>query len=263
MAMLLTGRAQAAELCDAPTHICIVNPPTAASPWIAPQLVQLRLPAEANPNYSGASWSQPGVYPQALESGGYPIKGGLQLIEQGAPGGTSLYQGTIEPGFSAGPNGNSFLPADGALTLTVEARASDPICECVKPFATTAFAGLPVLGAITGFNWRIVRSGKWFRAIMSLEARTPIRIEQIFHVSGFEKKGGVDFFPRPLMTRQVTGTGPLQMVQKLSARYVEHKCSGYQRCRLYAEGQMGSAAEPHLADGLLSSVSRPVMIRQK
>jgi len=51
---------------------------------------------------------------------------------------------------------------------------------------------VPVLDAITGLNWRIVRSGKWFRAIMSFDARTPIRVEQIFHISAF-KGEKVDF----------------------------------------------------------------------
>lgn len=254
-----------AELCSPDGHFCIVNPPTAATPWVAPQLVQLRLPSEADPTYSGASWTQPGVpgadFPRSLESGRYPIKGNLQLLEQGPPGGTSLYQGSIEPWFAAeGEGSNSFLPVDGALVLSVVARHSDPICTCMKEISAT-FAGLPVLGAVTGFSWQIVRSGKWFRAIMSFEARTPVRVEQIFHVSAF-KGGSVDLFPIPLMTRQVTGSGPLRIVQKLSAAYVQNKCSGYGRCRLYAEGQMGSAAESRLEDGLLSSISRPIPVRK-
>jgi hypothetical protein len=253
-----------ADLCNTSGQICIVNPPTAASPWVAPQLVQLRLPSEANPAYSGASWTQPGVpnaeFPHSLATGTYPNKGKLQLVEPGSPGGTSLYQGTVEPNFNAGQGLNLFLPADGTLTLTVEASASDPTCQCVKTLASATFTGLPVLGAVTDFSWQIVRSGKWFRAIMSFEARTPVRATQIFHVSTF-KGGRVHFFPTPLMTRQVTGSGPLRIVQKLSAAYVQNKCSGYQQCRLYAEGEMGSAAESRLEDGLLSSVSRPIVIR--
>ncbi len=263
--VVLSGTAQA-ELCDPATRICIVNPPTAASPWLAPQLVQLRLPSEADPSYSGAAWTQPGVpgaeFPRSLESGHYPIKGKLQLLEQGPPGGTSLYQGSIEPWFAAEREGsNRFLPMDGTLTLSVQARVSDPFCQCAKD-TTATFAGLPVLGAVSGFTWRIVRSGKWFRAVMSLEARSPIRVEQIFQISAFTK-GDVDFFPLPLMKRRVTGTGPLRIVQKLSAAYVHRKCSGYRRCQLYAEGQMGSAAEASAQDGLLSSISRPVAISRE
>jgi hypothetical protein len=249
-----------AELCSPDAHICIVNPPIAATPWVAPQLVQLRLPSEADPAYSGASWTQPGVpYAFSLKSGRYPLKGGLQLVEQGPPGGMSLYQGTIESVFGSDLSGNVFLPVDGALTLSVVARHNDPTCECLKE-ATATFSDLPVLAAVTGFSWRIVRRGKWFRAVMSFEARTPIRVEQIFHVSAF-KGERVDFFPRPLMTRRVTGSGPLRIVQKLSARYVQNKCSGYRRCLLYAEGQMGSAAESSLEDGLLSAISRPITLR--
>jgi hypothetical protein len=261
----LAGTARA-ELCDPATRICIVNPPTAASPWLASQLVQLRLPAESNPAYSGASWTQPGVpeaeYPHGLESGRYPIKGKLQLVEQGAPGGTSLYQGMIEPGFdSERPGNNLFLPVDGTLTLSVRSARADPGCECIKEDIAT-FAGLPVMSPVARFNWRLIRSGKWFLATMSLEARTPLRVSQILYVSGFDRKG-YDFFPLPLMKRQLTGSGPLRIVQKLSARYVHNKCSDYQRCTLYVDGEMGSAVESRLEDGHLSSLSRPIVIRRR
>jgi hypothetical protein len=260
----LTGVARA-ELCDPATRICIVNPPTAASPWLPPQLVQLRLPAESNPTYSSAAWTQPGIlgaeYPHSLETGRYPIKGKLQLVEQGTPGGTSLYQGMIEPGFgSEQPGSNLFLPVDGTLTLSVRSARADPGCECIKEDIAT-FVGLPVMSPVARFNWRLVRSGKWFLATMSLEARTPLRVTQIFYLSGFDGRG-YDFLPLPLMKRQLTGAGSLRIVQKLSARYVHNKCSDYRRCKLYVDGEMGSAAESRLEDGLLSSLSRPVVIRQ-
>jgi hypothetical protein len=255
--------AASADLCDAASRICIVNPPTAANPWVAPQLVQLRLPSEANPAYSGASWTQPGVpgaeYPNYLRSGRYPLKGRLQLLEQGPPGGTSLYQGTIEPRFDSERRGsNTFAPVDGALTLSVVASQSDPACSCTKE-TTAIFAGLPVLSPFGRFNWRLVKSGKWFRAILSLEARTALRVTQLLYVSTFDGKQ-YDFFPLPLMKRRVIGTGPLRIEQKLSTAYVHNQCEDYRRCTLYADGEMGTAAESYSQDGLLNSLSRPIAI---
>jgi hypothetical protein len=260
----LFSAAAQAELCDPATRICIVNPPTTASPWLAPQLVQLRLPSESNPTYSTASWTQPGVpgaeYPRFLETGRPPIKGKIQLVEQGPSGGTSLYQGMIEPRFDSERLGsNTFAPIDGTLILSVSAARSDSGCECVKDDIAT-FAGLPVLAPFTRFNWRLVKNGKWFRATMSLDARTPLRMTQLLYVSAFDGKG-YDFFPLPLRKRRVTGSGPLRIVQQLSARYVHNKCADYRRCRLYADGEMGTAAEWASQDGHLDSLSRPIAIR--
>ncbi len=264
LAFFGAGQAQA-ELCDTGTRICVVNPPTAASPWLAPQLVQLRLPTETNLAYSGASWMQPGVsegeYPRSLESDRYPIKGGLQLVEAGPPGGTSLYQGTIEPIFGQTQVQTPLvLPVDGALTLSVVSKSTDPACNCVKE-AVATFPGLPVLAPLARLNRRIVRSGKWFRAIMSLEARTPLRVSQIFYVSGFDGKQ-YDLFPHPLLERKVTASGPVRIEQKLSTRYVHRQCRAYRRCTLWADGEMGIAAESSLADRLLPSVPRPVTAGQ-
>lgn len=254
MAGVLWPVAAHAELCDPSTRICIVNPPSPASPWLAPQLVQLRLPAEASSTYSRANWTQPGVvdYPVYLQSGRYPIKGGLQLIEQGAPGGTSLYQGTLEPKFGEG--GPAATPFDGAVTLSVIAAQSDPLCMCVKE-AIATFAGLPVRAPVGRFNWRITKSGKWFRAIMSFETRVALRATQILYVSGFDGKR-IDLFPLPLMKRVVTATGPIRIEQKLSVRYVQRACTEYRRCTLWADGQLGTAAESPLEDGSLDSRSR-------
>lgn len=238
LAFLGAGQAQA-ELCDTGTRICVVNPPTAASPWLAPQLVQLRLPAETNLAYSGASWMQPGVpegeYPQRLD--------GLQLVEQGPPGGMSLYQGTIEPIFGKTQVQTPLvLPADGALTLSVVSKYTDPACNCATE-AVATFPGLPVLAPLTRLNRRVVKSGKWFRAIMSLEARTPIRVSQIMYVAGYDGKE-YTFFPHPLRERKVTASGPLRIEQKLSIRYVHRQCRAYRRCTVWAEGEFGGRLLP-------------------
>jgi hypothetical protein len=248
-----------AELCDPASGICVVNPPSAASPWVAPQVVQLRLPADSRPEYSGASWTEAGIpggeWPRPLSSG--IVNNGLQLLEQGPPGGTSLYQATLRTDFAARATGvNSFAPADGTLSLTVMAGRSDPSCTCIRE-TTAAFPGLPVLGAIAGFDWRIARGGGFFRAVMSFGARTPVAVEQLFHISGYSK-GEIDFLPLPLMRREVTGAGTVRVVQKLSTRYVRNRCRLYRRCDLVAEAILESPGGGSETQGLLSSISRRI-----
>ncbi len=248
-----------AELCDPATKICIVNPPSAAAPWIPPQLVQLRLPAEAEPEYSGASWSQPGQsWSDALRSGAGLVRGGLQLLEQGMPGGTSLYQGILEARYGYE---RPSLPTDGALTLSVVAGHRGSNCTCIEETKAT-FSELPVLSPIGRFNWRIVRSGKFFQAVMSLEARSAVQIKQLFYISAFDGEE-YDFLPLPLMQRKVTGSGSVRVVQRLSARYVQNQCAAYRRCMLWADAKIGPGGEPLGASGgLLESVSRPVVIHR-
>jgi hypothetical protein len=252
-----------AESCDSTSHICIVNPPTSANPWIAPQLVQLRLPAEARPEYSRAAWTQTGLptgeWPHSLSSG--LINNGLQLLEQGPPGGMSLYQATLQSDLGAHQEGlNTFLPVDGVLTLTVTAGQVEQECSCIKE-TTATFESLPVLGAISNFNWHIARGRKFFKAIMSFEARTPVHVEQFFHGSGYSKQD-IDFFPLPLMDREVTASGPVRVVQKLSIRYVRNRCRAYRRCELVTEGQLQSVGGSE-GQGLLSSITRRIPIDRK
>jgi hypothetical protein len=252
-----------AERCDSTSHICIVNPPTAASPWIAPQLVQLRLPAEARPEYSRAAWTQTGLptgeWPHPLSSG--VINNGLQLLEQGPPGGMSLYQATLQSDLSAHQEGlDTFLPVDGVLTLTVTAGQVEQECSCIKELTAT-FESLPVFSAIANFNWHIARGRGFFKAIMSFEARTPVHAEQSFHGSGFSKQD-IDFFPLPLMEREVTASGPVRIVQKLSIRYVRNRCRGYRRCELVTEGELQSVGGSE-GQGLLSSISRRIPVHRR
>jgi hypothetical protein len=242
-----------AELCDPATRVCIVNPPTAASPWIPPQLVELRLPSEAEPQFAGASWTQPGVseYPNYLQTGHYPIKGRIELVQQGPPGGTSLYQGTLEPG------GTALTPIDGTLTLSVDAARSNPTCQCVNHNVAT-FAGLPVLSPVAAFSWQLVKRGQWFKAVLSLEARTPLRLSQeLFGVGSASKERSV-VFPLPYRKHVITGSGPLRLVQKLSVRYVQNQCAKLRRCSLSASAWIGTAAESAMEDGPLGSLSRPI-----
>jgi hypothetical protein len=255
-AALAIPTAAQAELCDAPTGICIVNPPTAANPWVGPQLVQVRLPEDAQPNYSSAGWTQPGA-----PEGDYPHRlGGFQLVEQGPLGGTSLYQGIFEPDLRAhGPGPNVFMPLDGAVNLTVTAAHGDSACTCIKE-STATFSGLPVSSTVASFHWQIVRRGRWFQAVMAFEARAPVRVKQLFHVSAFAKNGDVDFAPLPLRERRVTGIGPVRVVQKLSVRYVKHQCEGHRRCELVAEAVMETPTSARVEEELLNSISRKVSL---
>lgn len=231
-----------AELCDPSGQICIVNPPASSNPWIAPQLVQLRLPSDASAEYSRATWAQPGTFegdfPRALGQNTYPALGPrLKLIEAGPPGGTSLYQAIVEPEIRVDPPRNVFAPADGTLNLTVEAKHSDNACECLKEVSAT-FAGLPILGTVGGFKWRIVHRRRWYAAVMSFYARAPLRLEQLFHISGFNGQE-VDI-GHLFVTRRKLGTGPQKIVQKLSAKYVQRHCVPYRRCVLFAEAEFGA-----------------------
>lgn len=240
-AYLLPATASA-ELCSPTSQICIVNPPTAASPWVAPQLVQLRLPSDADPFYSHAAWTQPGTFegefPRALGQNTYPELGpSLKLIEAGPPGGTSLYQAIVEPEVRVDPPRNIFAPADGTLNLMVEAKHNDEACGCLKETSAT-FAGLPILGTVGGFKWRIVRRRTRYAAVMSFYARSPLRLEQLFHISGFNGQE-VDL-GHLFVTRRKLGVGPQKIVQKLSTKYVERHCAPYRRCVLFAEAELGA-----------------------
>lgn len=264
-AALAVPAAAQAELCDAASGICIVNPPTAASPWIPPQLVELRLPSEAEPQYSVASWTQSGVseYPNYLQTGHYPIKGRLELVQQGPPGGTSLYRGTLEPNFNQeGPGANTFAPVDGALTLSVDAARADPSCQCSKHQIAT-FTGLPVLSPVAAFSWHLVKRGQWFSAVLSLEARTPLRLSQELYGVGSASKERSVVFPLPYRKHVLTGSGPLRLVQKLSVQYVRNHCAKLRRCSLWASAWIGTAAESALEDSPLNPLSRSVPNHQR
>jgi|GEM_PF-6760221 len=242
--LLGSGAATAsAELCNPSGQICIVNPPTAANPWVAPQLVQFRLPSGADPyNYSRATWTQPGAFegdfPRTLGQNTYPELGPkLKLIEAGPPGGTSLYQAIVEPEVRVDPPRSIFAPADGTLNLTIEVVRDDEACKCRKE-ASATFEQLPILGIVAGFKWRIVHRRRWYAAVMSFYARTPLRLEQLFHISGFD--GQKTHIGHLFVTRRKLGTGPQKIVQKLDAKYVERQCAPYRRCVLFAEAELGA-----------------------
>lgn len=249
-----------AELCNPSGQICIVNPPTAANPWVAPQLVQLRLPSEADPYYSHAAWTQPGTFEgdfgRDLGQNTYPeLPPKLKLVEAGPPGGTSLYQAIVEPEVRVDPPRNVFAPADGTLNLTVQARHGDNACSCLKEVSAT-FEGLPILGTVAGFKWRIVHRRTWYAAVMSFYARAPLRLEQLFHISGFN--GQKVHIGHLFVTRRKLGTGPQKIVQKLSAKYVERQCAPYRRCVLFSEATLGA---PFINNNALWSQQRVVTKR--
>lgn len=224
-----TASSASAEVCDASGKFCIVSPPTAASPWVAPQIVQFRLPAEATPDSSGGQWSQPGMYPGSL----FPAT----LIAAGAPGGTSLYQATLAPSAEVSRGSNRFWPVDGAASVTLVARQSDPVCVCYHE-STATFDNLPILGTIAGYNWRFKKTKRWYQVITTFTARHPIELEQLFHPSGFTK-GRVDI-GRIRAKRITTGIGPQRITQKLSAKFVHRYCAAFGRCGLFAESELGS-----------------------
>jgi hypothetical protein len=259
--LLAVPASAGAELCSPDGHICIVNPPTAANPWVAPQLVQFRLPSGADPyNYSRATWTQPGAFEgdfsRTLGQNTYPELGPkLKLIEAGSPGGTSLYQAIVEPEIRVDPPRNIFAPVDGTLNLTVEVVRDDEACKCRKETSAT-FEQLPILGTVAGFKWHIVHRRRWYAAVMSFYARAPLRLEQLFHISGFNGQE-VDI-GHLFVTRRKLEIGPQRIVQKLSTKYVERHCAPYHRCVLFAEAEFGA---PFINNNAPWSPERVVMRR--
>lgn len=245
LALVVAPAAASGEVCDASGRFCIVNPPTAANPWVAPQVVQFRLPAEAHPDYSGGWWKQ-GERPGGKLAA--PV-----IVAPGPPGGTTLYQGVLQPVVSVDPVPNEFLPLDGTVSVTLTAQVSDDACGCYQE-TTATFDNLPILATLTGFDWRITRRRTSYRAVMSFTARSPVELKQLFHASGFEQDGSVDF-GRLRVKRVTSGVGPQRITQTLGARSVSRFCEAFLRCALFTEAVVGA---PFEGGSLLRSVQRPV-----
>lgn len=197
---------------------CLLNPPTAAQPLGPFPTFRLRTPADVGDRIDVA-WQGPGMLDR--------LYAGMQLLEQGPPGGTSLWQGTIEPWLGVD---TSSIPRDGTLDLTVVAWNS--------LHETATFAGLPVLSLVSGINVAVRRQKRSYVAVYTATARGPAEARVRMYVSAKNKQGGYDFPGKMTERRTISAGGAIRVETKFSRRYVLKQCQRYRKCKLYGDGYL-------------------------
>lgn len=204
-------------------QICLVNPPTAAEPWQGSPTIQLRVPAES----TGVQviWRNSDMAAYTF----YNV--GMQLVAQGPPGETSIWQGQIVP--YLGTMDTASMPWDGTVVIT--ATASPPPHNGFYDVKAT-FTDLPVLGLVNGISESVKRQGQRYVATYSATARAPASVRVRMYISASNAEGGFDFPGKRAKGTATVGGGVVQAAAQLSRRYVLKKCKAYRHCSLFAEG---------------------------
>jgi hypothetical protein len=145
LSVAFAGTAQA-EQCSPEGKICLVTEATVEHPFESLQTVQVRVASEAT---------------SVSMTGGKPV----QLIEQGPPGGMSLWQGTL-----------GVFEQDGMSTLSVAARGFPELPDSYE----ASFPNQPVRAAVVDRFNTIKRIGKRYVITFSFTARVGVKVHQWF-----------------------------------------------------------------------------------
>jgi hypothetical protein len=207
---------------DPPGQICLVNPPTAVEPWLATQPIQMRVPADVT--RLDVQWRNSDALYDRFNLG-------MQLLAPGPPGGTSVWQGAIQP--YLGTIETSSIPRDGGLTLIATAYKPD---SSFSGSITATFNDLPVLALVNGITERIKRRGKRYVATYSANARVAASVRLRMYISAPEPGGeGYDFPGKKARGTASVSSGVIQSTATFSRRYVLNKCRPYRHCTIFAE----------------------------
>jgi hypothetical protein len=237
MAILVLGGstgANAAEVCAGTPNlyfpkpggrICLLDPPSAAAPLAPFPTFQLRVPSEVN--RIDASWRGSDESPYTS----YTAR--MQVVAQGPPGGTSIWQGSIVP--YLGTVYTASIPHDGTLDLSVKTSETAPPPAYNHEAETTTFAGLPVLGLVSGIGISVKRQGQRYVATYTAAVRAAAAAKVRMYISA-PTKGEFDFPGKPTQNEGGSLGGAVQVTTKLSRRYVLNNCQRYRHCTLFAEG---------------------------
>ena len=226
-----SGTAQA-EQCVADTGFfgttgtfCLVT--DTSQPLVPPTTLQFRVTSEAT-----AFW----VSSASFEV--YAVVCGGELVQQGSPGGMSLWNIDLCP-----------RPDDGLLTLTASATMPAPCTECSDNVEATF--QIPVLAAAANLTTTIRRQGKWFVARTSYDGRGPVTADIVFAIESIKhlKSGGepVGVFKKRRRV-EVTPPGHQEFIQKIPVNAVKQTCRTRTQCQLSSFANL-SVATPDPSDG--------------
>jgi hypothetical protein len=200
-------------------HICLLSPPSPAAPLGPLPTFQLRVPADVNridTRWRGFDFS-PYFYLDAA----------MQLVAQGPPGGSSIWQGTITP--QPFP-GLISVPRDGTLSIEVTTFAD-------SPDEKTTFADLPVLGLVTGGALTVKRQQQRYVATYVTTVRGPATAKIETYISA-SKEGNISF-PGKIITNRASGAGgAVQATAWFPRSRVLRKCKAFTHCTIWADAQL-------------------------
>ena len=200
-----------AEQCSPDGKICLVT--DVSQPLVTPTTLQFRVTSEANA--FGA------FRPSAMDG---------HLVEQGAPGGMSLWEISLLP-----------VPTDATIDLETNATGLD----------TEASFSVSVLATAANLTTTIRRQGKWFVARTSYDGRGPVTADIVFAIESIKhlKSGGepVGVFKK---RRRVEATlpGHQEFIQKIPVNAVKQTCRKRTQCQLSSFANL-SVATPDPSDG--------------
>ncbi len=198
-----------AEQCSPDGKICLVN--DTSQPLVPPTRLEFRVASEAR-------YFQVTDPSQAFRRDGAGfVLNGFGLVEQGPPGGMSLWAGEL-------------APTDQDYTFGIEAVASGP--TTLDQISRATFS-LPTLGSVSNLWTRVVQRGKKYVGEVHYEGRTTITSRVGFtlglnpDVAGYALKRMFKLITRP------GEIGHEQVVRVTFSRAdVKRRCEPYRYCKL-------------------------------
>ena len=189
-----------AEQCSPDGKICLVTEATPSQPLAPSAKLRFRVTSEASQI----------IVPQAASGG---------LVEQGPPGGMSLWEVVLSP-----------VSGDQVVHVEVDARGADD-------FWVVSSFDIPVLGAAANQTIQIRRTKKRVTAIYWFEARVPMEAEIRIALNSF--KGRTQILKHLEKTWDV-GPGSHELKLVLPRKFIDRKCGTKTapHCSVLAVGEL-------------------------
>lgn len=248
-----------AETCNADQTICLLTDSSPQKPLWLPAPVSVRIPAVTTP---ALGWSRPGV---TNATGGFALETHTEDWTTFPPQAT--WRATLEPG----PGTSTSSPADGEITMHVEAL---PYGSCGPPYniCETISADFPlwVVTPVVDMSGTIRRQGRFFVSTLAFTSRTPVRLE--FHSGLLAMRTFPCGKPKPCpelaevakFRREVGETGALapghhEVMNRIPVKGAKRVCAFKEPCAVYLRAYV--LGEPY---GLgLGSFERRVRVKVK
>jgi len=256
---LIAAPAAQAETCDPSGTICLLTDSSPQNPLWLPAPVSVRIPAVTIP---ALGWSRPGV---TNATGGFALETHTEDWTTFPPQAT--WQATLQPG----PGTSTSSPADGEITMHVEAL---PYGSCGPPYniCETISADFPlwVVTPVVDMSATIRRQGRFFVSTLAFTSRTPVRLE--FH-SGLlamrkfpcgkpkpcPELAEVSKFRREVGETGALATGHYEVTNRIPVKGARRVCAFKEPCAVYLRAYV--LGEPY---GLgLGSFERRVGVKMK